>query len=267
MPEGVEVALFGEKLNKNIKGKVLKNINVLSGRYTKNKIENFNYFLSEKPLIVEEVKTKGKFIYWLTNKDLVFFNTLGMTGSWSTTPRKHARIEFNFEEKSLYYNDIRNFGTFSIKNKEDLSRKLDSLGPDMLFSEKINFVGIMRKHNKKNICKVLMSQNIISGIGNYIKAESLWLSRVNPHSKVEEIPDFLLLNLEKCIRHVMKKSYKMQGASIQSYYNFDNQEGKATNFFNVYGKKTDSLGNLIIKEQTADKRSTYWVKEVQIYGR
>jgi len=264
MPEGPEVKLFVDKLNLNYKNKVIKEVNVLSGRYLKKEIEGLDLL---KDQTVDSFSCKGKFIYFNLNSDLVIFNTLGMTGSWSPRKSKHSRLEILFKSgEELYFNDIRNFGTFNIKNSKELGKKLQSLGPDMLSSPPDNFITILRKHDNKNICKVLMDQSIISGVGNYIKAESLWLSNINPHAFVKSLTDKNLVTLKNAIYLIMQTSYKNNGATIQSYYSFDGQKGTQSERFYVYGRKIDHYNNSVLKEETPDKRKTHWSPEKQLIG-
>ena len=255
MPEGPEVKLFTDNVRKHFVFKKIKEVKVLSGRYTKKPIENL-HFLFNKTLT--DVCCKGKFI-WFHVEDTVVFNTLGMTGAWTKNKNTHTRILFEFDDGSeLCFNDMRNFGTFQIKTKDDLAKKLKSIGPDMLSEPPDNFVEILRKHNNKNICVVLMNQKVISGVGNYIKAESLWYSRINPNAMIKDLTDNNLELLGKAIRFVMLKSYGSLGASIKDYYTFDEQEGSATTGFVVYGRKTDYNGNKVEKITTLDKRTTHY---------
>lgn len=242
---------------------MIKSVKVLSGRYLKKPILGIESLLGKE---IKSFNCKGKFI-WLDLDDVIIFNTLGMTGSWSREKLKHSRIEFNFyENDKLYFNDIRNFGTFQIKTRSDLEKKLKSIGPDMLSNPPDNFIDRLRKYNHKNICEVIMNQKVISGVGNYIKAESLWYSRINPHSFIKDLTDKNLDILDKAIRFVINKSYDEEGASIQSYYTFEGESGNASQGFVVYGKDRDFNGHQVIKEVTEDNRTTHWVKERQIIG-
>ena len=62
------------------------------------------------------------------------------------------------------------------------------------------------------------------------------------------------------------KSSSNDGVLNTSIYDFDNEEGEATDFFNVYSKKIDPLGNQVIKEETPDKRTTHWSPGRQVFG-
>ena len=263
MPEGPEVKLFVDKLNNIYKNKTIKSVKVDTGRYVKKPINNLSTLNNLK---INFFNCKGKFI-WMDLGEVIVFNTLGMTGSWNSRKTKHTRISINFTEGNpLYFNDIRNFGTFQIKTKNDLEKKLKTIGPDMLSNPPEDFVSIIKKHSNKNICEVLMNQKVISGVGNYIKAEALWYSKINPYSIVKNIPDLNIKVLGKAIEFVINKSYKSQGASIKDYYTFEGESGNATNGFVVYSKSCDPYKEKVIKEKTPDKRTTHWVKERQTIG-
>lgn len=215
---------------------------------------------------IKSFNCKGKFI-WIDIGETIVFNTLGMTGSWNKYKTDHSRIGIYFKDgDKLYFNDIRNFGTFQLKTSAELARKLKSIGPDMLSNPPDDFVSRLRKHNNKNICEVLMNQKVISGVGNYIKAESLWYSRINPHAMLKDLTDENLETLDKAIRFVINKSYQEQGASIKSYYTFEGNTGDAVQGFVVYGRDKDYNGHQVIKETTLDKRTTHWVKNRQVLG-
>lgn len=234
---------------------MIKSVNVLSGRYTKKPIQNIEILNGKE---IESFNCKGKFI-WIDLDDVVVFNTLGMTGNWSRIKTNHSRIEFNFyENDTLYFNDIRNFGTFQVKTRSDLEKKLKSIGPDMLSNPPDDFIARLRKYNHKNICEVIMNQKVISGVGNYIKAESLWLSKINPHSFVKDLTDKNLVILYNAILFIIRTSYQNNGATIQSYYTFDGEKGSQSERFYVYGRKKDYYNNIVMKEETPDKRTTHW---------
>lgn len=264
MPEGPEVKLFVDKLNINYINQTVKKTNILSGRFLK---KNLDISIIENKKVLS-ISCKGKFI-WFDFGDIVLFNTLGMTGSWGKSKTKHSRIEFVFADDSyLYFNDMRSFGTLSVSDHSSLKKKLRSIGPDMLSDppDESNFIKIMRKHNGKNICKTLMSQNVVSGIGNYIKAESLWLSCINPFAQISSLTDTNLAKLYYAVLFTIRSSYASQGATLKTYYTFDNEKGTYGDYLYVYGKKLDYNGYKVEKSETPDKRTTHYVKERQTIG-
>ena len=126
-----------------------------------------------------------------------------------------------------------------------------------------DFLKIMRRHEKKTLPEVLMNQSIIAGVGNYIKAECLYLSKLSPHRIISSITDEELVSLKTNIHAVMKESFASGGATIRTYKGFNGESGEYGERFIVYNQKQDPLGNPVIKEKTRDGRTTHWVPEVQ----
>jgi formamidopyrimidine-DNA glycosylase len=194
------------------------------------------------------------------------WNTLGMTGNWSEDTRKHPRVKLTLNDGDIFFNDQRNFGTVKfVKGKFTLIQKLKSLGPDMLVDEVTDqqFIERLRKKDAWQITTALMNQAVVAGVGNYIKAEALWLARISPHRRVSELSDERLSVLNGSIKTVMKESFKSGGATIRSYKNFNGEDGEYSRRFLVYNQKADPDGNEVIREMTEDQRTTHWCPSVQ----
>lgn len=270
MPEGPEVKTTVDFL-KTYTGKTVNNFTILSGRYTKKGgIENMpNVNLPAK---IESVDCKGKFIYFTlsyenNNKKCYLFSTLGMTGMWSDKMTKHARFAISFsEDLILYYNDTRNFGTLKfVLSKETLDKKLKSLGPDVLNCD-IDCLGFKNRFIKKpnkTIAECLMNQSVICGVGNYLKSEILYASKISPYRLIKDITEDEWHFLYFYSIAIPKRSYKLGGATIKDYRSPNGEKGKFSRRFAVYNCKLDPKNNIIVKETTKDKRSTYWVPEIQ----
>jgi formamidopyrimidine-DNA glycosylase len=269
MPEGPEVKTTTDFLS-TFKGKSFSSFAVLSGRYTK-KGGIPNDSVAVLPATIKSVDCKGKFIYFTfvceDNSEYYMFSTLGMTGMWSREKTKHSRFCIFFDDEDiLYYNDIRNFGTLKfVKNKSDLDKKLKTLGPDVLNCN-IDWQGFrnrfLKKHNK-TITECLMDQSVVCGIGNYLKSEILYSSKISPHRLVKDITVNEWHDLYYNSLTIPQRSYKLGGATIKDYRKADGTKGSFSRRFAVYNCKTDPKNNIIIKETTKDKRSTYWVPEIQ----
>ena len=103
-----------------------------------------------------------------------------------------------------------------------------------------------------------MDQSVVCGVGNYVKADSLWLAKINPHSKISELSDKNLIVLNESIQKVLRESYNTGGATIRTYQNVNGEIGQYSSRFLVYNRKIDSEGNEVIKEKTPDGRTTHW---------
>ena len=266
MPEGPEVKTTVDFL-KTYEGKKLTKLTVLSGRYTKKPIDNINNPTWRLPLNLETVNCKGKFIYFCLQNNVFFFNTLGMTGMWSNNVSNYSRIKLEFDGTlPLYYNDVRNFGTFKIAlNSNDLDKKLKSIGPDFLKDGwgPETFYTLLKKKPNKTITEFLMNQKNVSGIGNYLKAERLYDSKISPHRLCCHITSDEADRLFDSCRRIIQLSYKTGGATIQNYRKPNGKKGLYSQRFAVYNQKTAPCGNDIVKEKTLDKRTTHWVPAIQ----
>ena len=267
LPEGPEVKRIAEGLARAISGKVLIEAQIMSGRYAKKQPSDWDVLQSKLPLRVIGAGVHGKFCYWLCDNEVFIYSTLGMTGSWNSEARSHPRMRFKFADQSqVFYNDQRNFGTLKVViGKQNLINKLRSLGPDMLAEDVADqtFVSQIRKKQKWGITKALMDQSIVAGVGNYIKSDSLWLAKINPHRLVSDISDGELAILNRSIKKIMRESYDSGGATIRTYAGFNGEEGDYGRRFLVYSQKQDPDGIQVIREETADSRSTWWCPEVQ----
>ena len=267
MPEGPEVKRITEKLRSAVVDKNLESIEIISGRYLKHgPPDNFNNFAKSLPVKISDVACKGKFIYALFDNGYSMWNTLGMAGSWSPVPTKHSRVKLNFKEGSAYFNDIRNFGTLKfVTGRKRLVEKLDSLGPDMLAENIPNskFSSLIMRKSNKTIAEVIMDQSIVSGVGNYLKSESLYLARISPHRVVETLSPEEISNLNAAIQCTIRSSYASGGATIHTFLDFDGKQGEYSRRFAVYNQKADIAGNSVVREITKDKRASFWVPEIQ----
>jgi formamidopyrimidine-DNA glycosylase len=283
MPEGPEVTIIAKGLNHLLKGKQIVSweINTKS-RYHKKAPDGFPEFNNELASIdglkVKEVSNKGKFIYWTFNNGTVLFQTLGMSGGWFHHNKGNSGIVITYlsgkQIQKLYYDDQRRFGTLKFfvdpqQAKLELEKKLRTIGPDMLNDTKFTkteFITRMRKKTlqHKNITRVITDQKVISGIGNYLKAESLYTARINPHKEVGSITNDELGSLFKAMKSKIVGSYKVGGASIRHYSDIDDIKGTYEFNMEVYGRKKDPHGRVVIAEKIAgDSQNTYWCPDYQ----
>jgi len=268
LPEGPEVKIVTDALKVAMHGREVVQIECLGGRYVKHgPPQGLDEVKELLPLKVEIVNCKGKFIFVSFSNDWHMWNTLGMSGSWSSRAQKHSRVALHLDDgKTVYFNDARNYGTIKfVKGKELLDNKLDTLGPDML-AEDVSyktFIDRMRKKNDRIVTVNLMDQTIVSGVGNYLKSECLYFAGISPTRSCSTISDAELCNLNDTIKAVIRQSYKTGGATIYTFQNFEGEKGQYTSRFAVYNQKTDPQGREVKSFTSPEGRTTFWVPEVQ----
>lgn len=299
MPEVVEIKKYADFIKKCIKNEYITKINILKGRYkTHGPFELYNNIIRELPLKVIDVKTKGKFLYIELENNFYIFSTLGLQGGWVfdsvskakshiitmcgkenkknesriKTKLNNLNVEFVTKKGSLYYYDPLSFGTIKIINNiEELNKKLNLLGPDIMdisttfeiFNEQIT-----KKINMtKAIGNVLVNQKIISGIGNYLRSDILWLSHISPFRKIKNLTRDELYIIYKNARLLTYGNYNFKNALKLKIVKKDDKLPKDYNrdFF-IYGCEEDLYGNKIKKEELYEgsiKRYVYWTPIIQ----
>ena len=266
MPEGPEVRKISQALAERVSGRYFESMRIISGRYNKKEPSGFTRFVNLLPKRIVGVGSHGKFMYWLLDDECSIWCTLGMSGYWHTTMNTHSRVEFKLNDGSVFYNDQRNFGTLKfVRGKFTLIEKLTSLGPDMLAEDVSDqkFIERLRTKQRWEITKTLMDQSVIAGVGNYVKADSLWLAKISPHRQVCDLSDQELSTLNKAIKHIMRESFN-RDINKSLYEDPMQVEDRYNSKFLVYNQKTDADGNEVVRETTCDNRTTHWCPAVQI---
>ncbi len=296
----MEIRKYADFINLLLKNQILNDIKIVNGRYKKHKsFENYDLFKKNLPLKLLNVKTKGKFIYMNFEKNFFLLNTLGLSGGWAYQQNnknkiqmpqlleyidktkievyllrsmEHINVEFIFNVGKLFFFDMLSFGTLKIiKDEKVLEQKLSTIGPDIMNNETNFNVFVSKIKSNSNLDKaigiVLTNQKIISGIGNYIRADALWLSQINPFKKVKELHDNEFKKLFHSLKVITWGNYNKKYAISHKIINKNDTIPYDYNrdFF-VYREKKDIYNNPVIKEELYEgtqKRFIYWVKNYQ----
>lgn len=270
MPEGSEIRRSTDYLRQRLVGKWVIDIRGFGGRYKDKLPVGCADLMSAllEGLTIADVQCKGKFQHWSLSPDWSLWCTYGMSGQWSGQHTPHCAMSIEHDGGMVHFNDPRHFGTLKFIHDPDGSKtqaKLDTLGPDMLSGPPTleEFVRRMSKKPNCTIAEALLDQRRVSGVGNYVRAEALWLSELSPHRTCcsLSLSDWERLRLQ--IINVMSSAYQTGGATISTYRNPDGSKGAAQRRFAVYGHKVDILGNPVIREPSSDGRTIWWAPASQ----
>jgi DNA-formamidopyrimidine glycosylase len=276
MPEGAELRSSRDDLRKLLQGKKIIDLwPTTTGRYKSKPIEGLQQFKEEThPLTIESIDVKGKFMWWtLKNEKTTWYLwcTYGMSGQWTPVHDKHTAFILQYNDsgikitrdwQTLYFVDPRHFGTIKfISDPKVHQKKLASLGPDVLsdtpMTPELFAERLLGKPNRV-ISEALMDQSTLSGVGNYMRAEALWLAKVNPWKPVVELTSQQLLDLYESTLSVARNSYESGGATIHTYKGVAGEEGTYSSRFVVYGRQHDADGNEVLREQDSNGRTVHW---------
>ena len=286
MPELPEVEIVRRSLEKNIKNKKVKKV-LIRNRNLRTKIPlHFSKFLKGKKII--KVKRFSKYlIICLSNQSYCLLH-LGMSGtihliydkkkslvtnasfySLPLLPKKHNHVEIFFDELKIVYNDPRRFGFFElVANEQFLVKKFTKLGPEPFQPEfNLNYIYSFLEGKKKNIKNLLLDQNFVSGIGNIYASEILFLSKINPETKVFFLTKKDCKKIISNSRKVLRNAIKKGGSSIRDFKNTAGKQGNFQKNFNVYERKglncRRSNCNGIIRKKIISNRSSFFCSMCQ----
>jgi DNA-formamidopyrimidine glycosylase len=298
MPEGAEVARVAISLHEKISGYWIFDIKINEkSRYYKSIYPNPDISLSgyksehkylpmpgyidkmenvKFPIFISRIYPKGKKIIFecidFKGKIINLVSLLAMTGRWQYTEGDHSGLELKLYKKdfdngkSLFFDDPRHFGSFVIcLSPEDLEETLKSVGPDLL-NEDIPFhyykeVLTQKRLAKKEICAFLLEQKYFSGVGNWVRAEVLYESKIAPNRKLESLSEVDMYLLYYYSIKVLREAYQVRGLTIANYIDPEGEYG--TYEVKVYGREKDPFGNEVLRSTFSDKRTMHWVPNVQ----
>lgn len=290
MPEANEVRRYADFMKVKLKNKVIEEVKMLKGRYkTHGPFEKYDKLKGKKVL---DVGVKGKFIFMTLEDDVYLLCTLGLSGGWIfkdnqdkfiyakqnygvqyvENAENNLNVEFKVSSGIMYFYDQISYGTLKVvDNKKELLKKLSSIGPDIM--DISTTFSVFKNQVKKNvnldkhIGNVLMNQKVISGIGNYLRADCLWMSKISPFRKVAALSDTELLKIYKNVRALTWGSYdRVEAVKLKIMTKSIKIPDDYNRHFFVYDEEKDIKGNIVKKEELYEgskKRSIYWVPTVQ----
>lgn len=259
MPEGVEIYIQAQKFNSLLKGKELKNIKVLAGKYTRKfKIDGLKTLNKDLPSKIKSVQNYGKILYIELDNSWNIIFTFGLVGylRYDKNRINHDNVQFTLNQDFLFFNDFRNFGNIKIeKGSTNLSKKINQLGPDPFYfniTNKIFNIQINKFKNSMPLYQLLLEQSFVAGIGNYLRADILYYAKLNPFRTISSLSEKEKICLCKSIKHIVNRSYKIQidGKPIQEKHL-------------IYKKDMDSSGNHVYHEKDKKNRTIWYVPTIQ----
>jgi formamidopyrimidine-DNA glycosylase len=214
---------------------------------------------------------------------------------WFERALEHLNVEFILDGSSgssgssgskddarIYFYDQLSFGTLKLlSDRKLLEKKLQEIGPDIM--DDSTTLEIFIKQIRKNVGKksdsgndrtrmignIIVNQKIISGIGNYLRADVLWMAGVSPFRKVVDTTDTELEYIYKAVRGLMWGDYNYNDAVKKGIIGGPyRNSGKlmiprdyGREFF-IYRQDSDIHGNKVIKKELyegSQKRFIYYV--------
>lgn len=277
MPELPEIATLANYLNKLLINNYIVNLEInKSSRYFKNGIIPGNEYYCDECKILN-VGFRGKKLIFILQHPIngIFYliSFLGMEGRWVFTQEKHSGVKMDIKINDtgqifpLYYDDSRHFGFLKfIATIDEYNDIFKDTGPDWLqgnitYDQFFKTIQSPRLGNKE-IGVFLLEQKYFSGIGNYLRAEILFLAKVYPFKQLNLLTSIEIKAIYDAIISIINNSYQNGGLTISTYRLPDNSIGRYKP--KIYGRNFTDENFPIIKKSMKDGRTIHYCEAVQL---
>lgn len=239
MPELPEVETIKRQLNKEISGKKITAVEVLSEKTLKTpKVQFLKYTIGAK---VKSMERRAKLLILNLNNGWSILTHLKMTGQYvyDGEAHKHTRVVFSFGKLKIMFNDMRRFGYLKLFKTDDLPKFLaKEYGPEPLGKQftVTKFSEVLKRRPNMKIKQLLMEQKLIAGIGNIYAQEACFMSQIMPTRQAKSLKPAEIKKLYENIRRVMSEAIKYGGTSAENYLNLYGKQGDFVKRLKVYGR-------------------------------
>ena len=272
MPELPEVETVKNLLNKIVINRTIQSIDVLRSSNIEGDPTTFVNSLIGKTY--QSVSRIGKFLIFHLSDNLVIISHLRMEGKYyeydeSEANSKYARIVFHLDNsKKLIYDDSRCFGFMKLSDEDSylLDKSIAKLGEEPFNIKDVTPIYERAKKIKLPIKTAILSQELITGLGNIYVDETLYRSKIHPHTPTYLINKKQWESIVQDSAYVMNKAIEMGGSTIKSYHPGKDIDGNFQNELKIYGKagETCPICGKVFRFITTNGRGTTFCPSCQI---
>ena len=242
MPELPEVETVKRVLLPIVKDRTIKKIEVLRKSIVNNKEDEFiSYYTNERFLDISRI---GKFLIFHLTNDKVLISHLRMEGKYielleEDTNTKYARVVFHLDNNhKLCYDDSRSFGRMIINDESNYrnEKELSKLGPEPFDVSDVSFLVNKTKRMNLPIKTALLTQELITGLGNIYVDEVLFASKIHPLTPAKLIKRNEWEKIIEESKRILNAAILAGGSTIKSYHPGKDIDGNFQTSLLAYGR-------------------------------
>jgi formamidopyrimidine-DNA glycosylase len=230
MPELPEVELYGRYFETHALRQKVRRVDVRDARILAVREDVLERAVRGRAF--RGVKRHGKHLFADSGKEWLHLH-FGMSGDLAyyrdvANEPRFARVVFDFANGAhLAFEDMRLFGVVDVTSSPDDYIREHRLGPDPLDDaftlRRFREIVAPRRGAVKAL---LMSQDIIAGIGNLYADETLYQTGVHPRRPVNELTSKEVASVHSTMRKILRDviALKASGASYPRRYLIPNRE-------------------------------------------
>ncbi|MCX6785719.1 MAG: bifunctional DNA-formamidopyrimidine glycosylase/DNA-(apurinic or apyrimidinic site) lyase [Candidatus Komeilibacteria bacterium] len=283
MPELPEVQTVVAHLARQITGKVFLSCQIKAARMVS---RGFAAQINNKKIL--EVSRRAKMIIIKLSGDKYLLIHLKMTGQLIYVSasgkvaggghpinakdfslrqvNKFTRVVLNFTDSSrLLFHDVRRFGWLKIVNIKQFEKIIGAYGLEPL-SKEFNlqkFREILQRRLQAKIKQLLMTQELIAGIGNIYADESLFAAKILPVRLAKTLKPAEVKALHSAIKKILHLAVAVGGTSVNTFVHPTGERGQMAEKLKVYqrgGKKCLRCGAILHKIKLGGRGTVFCEK-------
>ena len=242
MPELPEVETVKRVLLPIVKDRTIVKIDINRKTIVNNKEEEFiSYYTNERFLDISRI---GKFLIFHLTNDKVLISHLRMEGKYielleSDEDTKYARVVFHLDNNhKLCYDDSRSFGRMIISDETKYKdeKEIAKLGSEPFLVEDVTSLVNKSKKLSLPIKTALLSQELITGLGNIYVDEVLFASKIHPLTPAKLISKEEWEKIIKESKRILNAAIEAGGSTIKSYHPGKDIDGNFQTSLLAYGR-------------------------------
>ncbi len=217
MPEGPEIRLAADRIEKVLRGQTIDEVALNLPR-----LRRFEKRLTGRS--VRDVATRGKAMLTRFDNGLTLYSHNQLYGRWYVTRRprlpdtkRQLRVALHTATHSAV---LYSASDLAVLTERQLNRHpfLSRLGPDILdagltVAEIMERLGSAR-FSGRSLAALYLDQGFLAGTGNYLRSEILWTSGLAPSARPRELAADDLRRLARETIRIARRSYRNRGVTV-----------------------------------------------------
>jgi len=214
MPEGPEIWRTADKIGEAISGKEIEDL-----FFAFDELKVFEESLLG--LKVTSVTPRGKAIITAFENDLNLYSHNQLYGKWVIRNRgnvpnnnRSLRVAIHTKDKSAFLYSASEIEMLKDEDVESHSY-IEKLGPDVVHP-KTTYEEVLKRYRSdtfknRKLSTLLLDQGFLSGVGNYLRSEILFTSKVDPEFRPIDCTEAQIEALAENSIYLSRRSYETRG--------------------------------------------------------
>ena len=246
MPELPEVETVKNVLLPIVKNRSIVKIDILRQSIVHDDPEHFKSILERQTFL--NITRIGKFLIFHLTNDIVLISHLRMEGKYYEIKEdepnsKYARVVFHLDNNmKLCYDDSRTFGMMLLSTEKEYKneKEIAKLGQEPFVIKDVSYLLKACKRKNLPIKTTLLSQELITGLGNIYVDEVLYASNIHPLTPASKISKKEWELIVKNSVIILNEAIEMGGSTIKSYHPGKDIDGNFQTRIKIYGKSGET---------------------------